>query len=237
MIAKIIDCAPAGEAPGPFRASGGFRAHWAAVMAGGTAGARVARMRVTGCRSADPDWALREIAATQALAGRRSRGPKTYRLLVSFRPGERPEAAVLDDIEDTLVAAVGLAAHQRLSALHEGDGDGEDGGGGRLWLHVAVNKVHPRGFRTETPFYDRRRLMAACGALEAKHGLVPDHHRGGAAVSDAPEPVQAVDGPGEGEGRPARARPGGRGRPRGDDGRHGPPRDGEEPPPDRDPDP
>ncbi len=83
MIAKVIDCAAPGEAPGPFQASGGFRAHWAAVMAGGTARARVVRVRVTGCRSADPDWAVREIAATQALAGRRSRAPKTYRLLVS----------------------------------------------------------------------------------------------------------------------------------------------------------
>lgn len=236
MIAKVIDTAAPGEAPGPFQASGGFRAHWAAVMAGGTARARVVRVRVTGCRSADPDWALREIAATQALAGPRSRGPKTYRLLVSFRPGERPGPAVLADIEDTLVAAVGFGGHQRLSALHEAEGDGE-GGGGRLWLHVAVNKVHPRGFRTETPFYDRRRLMAACGALEAKHGLVPDHHRGGAAAAGRPEPVQAAGGPGKGEGRPARVGPGERGRPRGGDERHEPPRDGEEPPPDRDPDP
>ncbi len=203
-------------------------------MDGGTAGARVARVRATGCRSGDPDWALREIAATHALAGRRSRAPKTYRLLVSFRPGERPGPAVLDDIEDTLVAAVGLAGHQRLSALHEDDGD-EGGGGGRLWLHVAVNKVHPRGFQTDTPFYDQRRLMAACGALEAKHGLVPDHHRGGAAVSDAPEPVQAVEGPGAGNG-PARAGRKTRGRPHGDE-RDGPPQDPEGPPPDRDPDP
>ncbi len=236
MIAKVIDCAAPGEAPGPFQASGGFRAHWAAVMAGGTARARVARVRVTGCRSADPDWAVREISATQALAGRRSRAPKTYRLLVSFRPGERPGPAVLDDIEDTLVAAVGLAGHQRLSALHEDDGDDEGGGGGRLWLHVAVNKVHPRGFQTDTPFYDQRRLMAACGALEAKHGLVPDHHRGGAADAEPPEPVQAAGGPGEGEGS-AHAGPGERERPRGDDARRGPPRDGEGPPPGRDPGP
>ena len=194
MIAKVIDCAAPGEAPAPFQASGGFRAHWAAVMAGGTARARVVRVRVTGCRSADPDWALREIAATQALAQRRSRAPKTYRLLVSFRPGGRPGPAVLDDIEDTLVAAIGFDGHQRLSALHEEDEDDEGGGGGRMWLHIAVNKVHPRGFQTETPFYDQRRLMAACGALEAKHGLVPDHHRGGAAAAERPEPVQAPPG-------------------------------------------
>ena len=87
-----------------------------------------------------------------------------------------------------------------------------------------------------TRFYDQRRLMAACGALEAKHGLVPDHNRGGAAAG-RPEPVQAAAGPGGGEGRPARAGPGGRERPRGDGERHEPPRAREDAPPDRDPDP
>ena len=81
---------------------------------------------------------------------------------------------MLDDIEETLVAAAGLAGHQRLSALQELQDDD-----GRWRLQVAVSKVHPATRKTVTPFYDRRRLMAACAALEAEHGLVSDHHRGG----------------------------------------------------------
>lgn len=176
MIAKAIEeRAPA--APGPFRASGEIALQWAEITGGGASGAPVVRVRVSNCRSRDLSWALREIGATQALAQRRSRAARTYRLLVAFRPGERPVPAVIDDAEDTLVAAVGLGGHQRLSALQDN--------GERIWLQVAVNKVHPATLRTVTPFYDRRRLMAACGALEAKHGLVPDHHRGGAVAGQA----------------------------------------------------
>ena len=103
-------------------------------------------------------------------------------MVASFHPGERPSAAALDDIEEALVAAAGFAGHQRLSALQELRDDGV-----RRWrLQVAVNKVHPATRRTVTPFYDRRRLMAACAALEAKHGLVPDHHRGGGGAGGAP---------------------------------------------------
>ena len=229
MIARVLE-RRVPEGPGTRRPTGSFPRQWAEIAGGGGPGARaVLRVRVANCLSRDPAWAVREVWATQALALRPTRTGRTYRLVVSFHPGERPSGAVLDDIEETLVAAAGFAGHQRLSALQELEDDS-----GRWRLQVAVSKVHPATRKTVTPFYDRRRLMAACAALEAKHGLVPDHHRGGAGVTDAPEPVQAVDGPGAGSGT-ARAGPGTRGRPRGDE-RDGPPQAPEEPPPDRDPD-
>jgi hypothetical protein len=179
------------EGPGTSRPSGSFPRQWAEIAGGGGPGApAVLRVRVANCLSRDPAWAVREVWATQALALRPTRTGRTYRLVVSFHPGERPSAAALDDIEEALVAAAGFAGHQRLSALQELQ---EDDGARRWRLQVAVNKVHPATRRTVTPFYDRRRLMAACAALEAKHGLVSDHHRGGGGAGGGRAPDRGPD--------------------------------------------
>ena len=65
----------------------------------------------------------------------RAKGDKTYHLVVSFPPGEHPTADQLRDIEDELCAAIGLADHQRISAVHT-DTD-------HLHIHVAISKIHP----------------------------------------------------------------------------------------------
>jgi len=133
-------------------------------------GGKVAWSRVTHCASDDPGWAIKEIVATQA-RNTRSRSDKNYHLVVSFPEGETPGRARMEDIEDTICAAIGLGGHQRVSAVHQNTGH---------WhLHVAINKVHPGTFRTIEPWYDHYRLQACCAALEIKHGLTRTNHARG----------------------------------------------------------
>ncbi len=131
-------------------------------------GERVEAMRVTNCHNEEPGLALAEIAATQE-RNTGSKTDKTYHLIVSFPPGERPMPDQLRDIEDTLTMAIGFADHQRISAVHN-DKD-------HFHFHVAINKVHPLTLKAVTPYFDQPRLQAACIELEKKHGLTPTNHQ------------------------------------------------------------
>ena len=133
-------------------------------------GTRAEGVRITNCRSTDVDLAIREIEATQK-CNRRAKGDKTYHLVVSFPPGERPTPAQLLDIEEELCRAIGLHKHQRISAVHTDTA--------HLHMHVAINQVHPETFACIEPWYDKRKLMAACDRLEIKHGLQRTRHHGG----------------------------------------------------------
>jgi hypothetical protein len=137
---------------------------------------RAANVRFSNCVSTDAELALKEILATQAM-NRRAKGDRTYHLVISFPPGERPTFPQLEDIERVLVERIGLGGHQRLSATHLDTG--------HLHLHVAINKIHPESFRCVEPYYDKRRLMQACMELEAKHGLIRTAHGEAANVREA----------------------------------------------------
>jgi hypothetical protein len=137
---------------------------------------RAANVRFSNCVSTDAELALKEILATQAM-NKRAKGDRTYHLVISFPPGERPTLSQLQDIEHALVERIGLSGHQRLSATHLDTG--------HLHLHVAINKIHPESFRCVEPYYDKRRLMQACMELEAKHGLIRTAHGEAANVRDA----------------------------------------------------
>lgn len=130
-------------------------------------GARVEHVRLTNLDSDEVGPAVKEIAVTQAL-NTRSRADKNYHLIVSFPPGERPTRAQLDNIEDTLCAAIGLADHQRISATH----DDKD----HFHMHVAINKVHPATYRNVDPSFDKLALMRTCIELEQRHGLAITPH-------------------------------------------------------------
>ena len=130
-------------------------------------GQRVGAVRFSNCEAGSPADAIKEIMATQAL-NVRAKGDRTYHLVVSFAAGERPPQDQIVDIESTLCDTIGLGQHQRLSAVHI---DTE-----HLHIHIAINKIHPKTFRMIEPFYDQRRLMAACEALEQKHGLQRTNH-------------------------------------------------------------
>ncbi|MEX8139987.1 TraI/MobA(P) family conjugative relaxase [Acinetobacter baumannii] len=130
-------------------------------------GERVGSYRVTNCDTDDPAAATVLIEATQAV-NTRSTKDKTYHLVFSFPPGEEPPLDVLHAIEDELVASIGYADHQRISAVHI-DTD-------HLHVHVAINKVHPTGFQNIEPYYDKKRLMEACERLEVQYGLQRTNH-------------------------------------------------------------
>lgn len=134
-------------------------------IAGG--GERTEGVRLTNCAAVETDMAIREIELTQAM-NRRATGSRTYHLVVSFPPGERPTPEQLIDIEDELCAAVGLGQHQRISAVHT-DTD-------HLHIHVAINQIHPQTYNCVEPWYDKDKLMRACDLLEAKHGLQRTSH-------------------------------------------------------------
>ncbi len=137
------------------------------ILSGSGAAGRVGAVRITNCAAESPSLAIKEILSLQAL-NKRSRLDRTYHLVVAFEPGERPAEAQLHDIEDTLCQAIGLGAHQRISTVHTDRA--------HLHLHIAINKVTPHTRRCVEPFYDKRKLMAACEALEKKHGLAQTNH-------------------------------------------------------------
>ena len=128
---------------------------------------KVGWSRVTNCAALDPKRAIREIIATQA-KNTRAQGDKSYHLIIAFPPGERPAREQIEDIEDRLVAAIGLGDHQRISALHR-DKD-------HLHLHVAINRVHPETLRCGRASHDYARLAEAAAELEVKHGLFRSNH-------------------------------------------------------------
>lgn len=131
------------------------------------AGEKVAWERATNCQGDDPGWAVKEILATQA-RNTRSRTDKTYHLVVSFPDSEQPSRTQVEDIEDRLCAAIGLAEHQRVSAVHQNTDN---------WhLHVAINTVHPRSFRMRCMPWSHYRLQAAAVELEIRHGLRRGRH-------------------------------------------------------------
>ena len=137
------------------------------ILDAGQGGEKVAWSRVSNCQSDDPGWAVKEILATQA-RNTRSRSDKNYHLVVSFPEGEKPTRAQMEDIEDTICAAIGFGEHQRVSAVHQNTDN---------WhLHVAINKVHPRTFRNIQPWYDHYRLQECCAELEIRHGLIRTNH-------------------------------------------------------------
>ncbi len=130
-------------------------------------GEKVGGVRVTNCHTDDPAAATTLIEVTQA-ANTRSKTDKTYHLVFSFPPGEQPSLEVLHKIEDELCAAIGYAEHQRISAVHI-DTD-------HLHVHVAINKVHPKGFQNIEPYYDKKKLMETCERLEIEYGLIRTNH-------------------------------------------------------------
>lgn len=150
-------------------------------------GGRTAAVRISNCQATDIDVAISEIIATQQ-KNRRARGERTYHLVVSFPPGERPTPAQLQDIEDELCRAIGLGKHQRLSAIHTDTR--------HLHMHIAINQVHPETFACIEPWYDKKKLMTACQRLEIKHGLIRTHtasSRKGADGAPLPQGARAME--------------------------------------------
>lgn len=130
---------------------------------------RVGVIKVTNCHQENIlDAARYDIEPTQR-RNTRSKGDKTYHLVVSFRPGEKPSQEVLDAAEERICAAIGYADHQRVSAVHY-DTD-------NVHIHIAINKIHPQTHNINTPYNDYKTRSAVCLALEKEFGLESDNHR------------------------------------------------------------
>ena len=105
---------------------------------------RIGFVSVTNCQSDRPDAAVLEIINTQG-KNTRAESDKTFHLVVSFRAGERPDDAVLKEIEAKLCDGLGYGEHQRVSVVHH-DTD-------NLHIHLAINKIHPTRYTILDPYY------------------------------------------------------------------------------------
>ncbi len=128
---------------------------------------RVGVIKATNCQSQDVQDAVTEVNITQRL-NTRSESDKTYHLVISFRPGEKPSEDVINAIEESVCQSLGFGDHQRLSAVHH-DTD-------NLHIHVAINKINPDTLTIHNPYNDYRVLAESCAYLEKKFGLEVDNH-------------------------------------------------------------
>lgn len=129
---------------------------------------RLGIVQATNCQADSMPAVIAEVLATQHL-NTRAEGDKTFHLLVSFRPGEKPPADVLKAIEDRICAGLGYGDHQRVSAVHH-DTD-------NLHIHIAINKIHPTRNTIHEPFQSYRTLGELCQVLERDYGLERDNHQ------------------------------------------------------------
>ncbi|KXU35663.1 hypothetical protein AXE65_06235, partial [Ventosimonas gracilis] len=128
---------------------------------------RLGEVSMTNCMADELDIAVEEVRATQTL-NTRAKSDKTFHLLVSFRPDEKPSAEVLKAVEARLCEGLGFAEHQRISAVHN-DTD-------NLHIHIAINKIHPERLTIHEPYYPYKTLAKLCASLEQEYGLEVDNH-------------------------------------------------------------
>lgn len=124
----------------------------------------------------DLDLAVAEMKVTQSL-NTRTRQDKTYHLIASFGPDDRPSPGQMMNVQRHLAESIGMGSHQRITALHTNTAN---------WhLHILINKICRFTRRCIAPFVDYFRLSRACRELELKHGFQRDpgmHHIEGREV-------------------------------------------------------
>ena len=129
---------------------------------------RVGEITVSNCHSDRPDAASLEMLNTQSL-NTRAQSDKTYHLIVSFRPGERPSAETLRAIEARVCQRLGFGEHQRVSVLHHDTNN--------VHLHLAINKIHPTRYTLHEPYKAYRAFGELCDSLEEVFHLEQDNHQ------------------------------------------------------------
>jgi hypothetical protein len=122
---------------------------------------RVQDTRITNCSCKDLASAVLEMQIVQAM--NKNKNNKTYHMIVSFQNDEKPTREQIRNVEDELVKSLGYEDHQRISVLH-GDTDN--------WhLHIAINKIDPKTFKSKNPYGDYRILKKKRRELEKKFGF------------------------------------------------------------------
>ncbi|NQY82679.1 MAG: relaxase/mobilization nuclease domain-containing protein [Alphaproteobacteria bacterium] len=109
---------------------------------------------------------MMEIEATQE-QNTRSRGAKTYHLIISFQQGESLPQEELEKIEREFAAAMGFEEHQCIVAAHHNTEN--------FHVHVAYNMIHPETLKIHHPQWDYYRRDRVCRAMEKQYGLAVDH--------------------------------------------------------------
>ncbi len=149
---------------------------------------RVGEITITNCESSTLKASVNEVQATQQL-NTRAKSDKTYHLLISFPPGEKPINKILKNIESQICKGLGFKDHQRISAVHH-DTD-------NLHIHIAINKIHPKKLTIHEPYYSHRKLGELCTGLEKKYNLQVVNHisnqRGGAARANDMEHHSGIE--------------------------------------------
>jgi len=124
-----------------------------------------------GCLAGDDyEASIVEVEATQAM-NTRATCPKTYHLMVSFRPEDEAKltAENLREMEKTIALNLGFQNHQCHIGVHWNTDN--------LHMHVAYNMIDPVKFTKHQPYFDFHKLSRVCRELEAKFGLAVDRGR------------------------------------------------------------
>lgn len=176
MIPKRIDIKPEND---NYRRLALYAANAKTGRPGDT-GEKVLFSWCAGCL-ADDDYeaAIVEVEATQAM-NTRATGPKTYHLMVSFRPEDEARLTEenLREMEQNIALALGFQNHQRHVGVHWNTDN--------LHMHMAYNMIDPVKFTKHQPFRDFQKLSRVCRELETNYGLVVD--RGFEEAPKEPKP-------------------------------------------------
>jgi len=97
-----------------------------------------------------------------------------YHCVLSWREGENPTAEQAFDAGQRALAALGMAEHQYVMAIHT---DTEN-----VHLHIAANRVHPQTFHAADIYREYVRLDRSCREIEVAQGW--SHERGIHMVRD-----------------------------------------------------
>jgi hypothetical protein len=128
-------------------------------------GEKVAWARATNCHTGDPGW-----EGDPRHSGPQHSQPRRQELSPGGQLPRRREANTRADRghRGRALRCIGFEEHQRVPAVHQNTDN---------WhLRIAINKVHPRTFRSIEPFRDHYRLQEACAELEIRHGLTREPH-------------------------------------------------------------
>ena len=90
-----------------------------------------------------------------------------YHIILSWPEHEQPAAELIFDAAEHALDALGLGAHQYVLAVH-GNTDNRH-------CHIAVNRIHPRTFKSHNIAWAHKTLHRAARESEIKHGWSHDN--------------------------------------------------------------
>lgn len=130
-----------------------------------------------------------------ALDAPRSANPINH-YIVSWREGEYPTAAQVEQAVEILLAELGLAEHQALYALHQDTNN--------MHLHIVVNRVHPDTLKVIKPNkgFDKEAGHRAIAKIEAIQGWSSERN----ARYQVDENGEAIRGASDGHKAPSQKR-------------------------------